>query len=362
MLVILGVLLIVPFFTSNYIIGVGITIFFFAYFGSCWNLIGGYGGQVSWCHSAFVAIGAYTSLLMYVYLGVSPLISIFVSILIALVGATIIGKVSFRYRGPFFSITTIAFGEIMRVALLYFNQFTGGSAGKTIPYTGEDYLNLQFFTNKPFYYLSLVCLVGIVLFSYHFSRSKMGYYLRAIKDDEDAAISVGIRTDRVKLRAFQLSAMFTAAVGVFYVFYLTYAQPDSICSNDFAVKIGATAIVGGVGTVLGPVAGAFLLIILIELGANIMGAIGGANIIYGIALVLTVKDKSLGRGAAADYPVHRFQSRRGINRTGKGTAHPFAGTQALDDGRIEPTLSGGNAGDITHPGLIGLLKKEVSLE
>lgn len=130
LLVLLGVLLIVPFFTSNYIIGVGITIFFFAYFGSCWNLIGGYGGQVSWCHSAFVAIGAYTSLLMYVYLGVSPLISIFVSILIALVGATIIGKVSFRYRGPFFSITTIAFGEIMRVALLYFNQFTGGSAGK----------------------------------------------------------------------------------------------------------------------------------------------------------------------------------------------------------------------------------------
>lgn len=78
MLVLLGVLLIVPFFTSNYIIGVGITIFFFAYFGSCWNLIGGYGEQVSWCHSAFVAIGAYTSLLMYVYLGVSPLISIFV--------------------------------------------------------------------------------------------------------------------------------------------------------------------------------------------------------------------------------------------------------------------------------------------
>lgn len=284
----LAVLLVVPLFTSNYIIGIGITVFFFACFGSCWNLISGYGGQVSWCHSAFVAIGAYTSLLMYVYLKISPLLSIFVSVLIALVCATVIGKISFRYRGPFFSITTIAFGEIVRVALLYFNQFTGGSAGKTIPYTGENYLNLQFLTNKPFYYISLTCLALILLFSYKFGQSKMGYYLRAIKGDEDAAISLGMRTDRIKLRAFQISAMLTAAVGTIYVFYLTYAQPDSTCSNDFAVKIGATAIVGGLGTVFGPVVGAFLLIVLIEIGANVMGAIGGANIVYGIALVLII--------------------------------------------------------------------------
>ena len=139
-------------------------------------------------------------MLMYVYLGVSPLISIFVSILIALVGATIIGKVSFRYRGPFFSITTIAFEKSCAWHCCILISY-GRIGRKNHSLYGEDYLNLQFFTNKPFYYLSLACLVGIMLFSYHFSRSKMGYYLRAIKDDEDAAISVGIRTDRVKLRA-----------------------------------------------------------------------------------------------------------------------------------------------------------------
>jgi len=281
--------LILPLFIqSNYIISVAVTCFLYSCFGVCWNMISGYGGQISWCHAVFVSIGAYTTILMNNKLGWSPFIAIPVSMAIALAVSTVIGKISFRYRGPFFSITTIAFAEIVRVLLMNFRDFTGGSAGITRPYLGASFWNLMFENDKPFYYISFVLLALVVFITYRFEKSKTGYYLKAIKGDEDAAISLGIKTSRVKLTAFQLSAVLTAAIGVFYAAFINYVQPNTVCGMDFSVKIGSVVIVGGLGTVWGSMVGAFILIPLIELANVILGAQGGSQLLYGLALIAVV--------------------------------------------------------------------------
>jgi branched-chain amino acid transport system permease protein len=284
----LAAVLLPIFVRSNYIISVGVTCFLFAAFGVCWNMISGYGGQISWCHAAFVSIGAYTAMIMYRMLGFSPLLSIPVSMAIAFVVATLIGSVSFRYRGPFFSITTIAFAEIVRILLLYFNDLTGGSAGLTMPFTGANALNLMFSNDTPHYYVSIGVLGLMVFITARLEKSKTGYYLKAIKGDEDAAISLGIDTRRTKLRTFQLSGILTAAAGAFYISFINFAQPNGIAGMDFSVRIGSVAIIGGSGTVWGPVVGAFILIPLIEIANASMGAQGGAQLLYGAALIAVV--------------------------------------------------------------------------
>ena len=291
-LVLLGlstIILLLPLFIqSNYIISVAVTCFLYSCFGVCWNMISGYGGQISWCHAVFVSIGAYTTILMNNRLGWSPFVAIPVSMAIALIASTGIGKISFRYRGPFFSITTIAFAEIVRVLLLNFRDFTGGSAGITRPYLGASLWHLMFENDTPFYYISFGLLALVVFITYQFEKSKTGYYLKAIKGDEDAAISLGINTSRIKLTAFQLSAVLTAAIGVFYASFINYVQPNTVCGMDFSVKIGSVVIVGGLGTVWGSMVGAFILIPLIELANVLLGAQGGSQLLYGLALIAVV--------------------------------------------------------------------------
>ena len=273
---------------SNYIITVAVTCFLFSCFGVCWNMISGYGGQISWCHAVFVSIGAYTTILMNNLAGWSPFVAIPVSMALSFIISTVIGKISFRYRGPFFSITTIAFAEIVRVLLLNFRDFTGGSAGITRPYIGASFWNLMFKNDTPFYYISFGLMAGVVYITYRFEKSKTGYYLKAIKGDEDAAISLGIDTSRIKLTAFQLSAVLTAVIGVFYGAFINYVQPNTICGMDFSVQIGSVVIVGGLGTVWGSMIGAFILIPLIELANILLGAQGGAQLLYGLALIFVV--------------------------------------------------------------------------
>ena len=287
--VLILIALVIPLFVrTNYTITVLVNCFAFGAFGLAWNLISGYGGQVSWCHSSFAAIGAYTSILAYDKLGISPFISLIPSIMIAYILATVIGSISFRYRGPFFSITTIALGEIVRVLLLYFVNFTGGSRGISVRYTAPSFWNLMFQNNTPCYYIMLAAVIGMIVISLSFERSKIGYYLRSINADEDAAIYLGINTGRVKLQAFQISAVLTAALGVLYGFFQTFIEPNTICSVDLSVKIGSVAIVGGVGTPWGAAIGAFVIILLTELATTVLGSSGGAQLMYGLALIIVV--------------------------------------------------------------------------
>ena len=286
------VLLLSPSFgLGSYGINVIVTCLVFASLGICWNLISGYAGQISWCHAAFLSVGGYTSIIFYQTFGWSPIFSLPIGMLISLVVATIIGNMTFRLRGTYFSIATIALSEIVRVILLFFRDITGGSLGIYVPYKVNQQFNLVFLNNTPFLYIMFGVLAVILLIANVFDHARIGYSLRAIKGDEDAAFSLGVSTFSSKLRAFQLSAMLTAAVGTIYAFFLTFIDPAGFCGLDMSVRIGMVAIIGGVGTLWGPVLGAFIVIPLIELAGTLMGQMGGTQLFYGVALVLVVMFK-----------------------------------------------------------------------
>lgn len=292
---ILGVILIallcllpIIFQLSNYIIGVLTTCFIFAALGLSWNIVAGYGGQISWCHAAFVSIGGYTAIILFNRFTISPFIGMLVAMAISYVFATIIGTATAKFRGSVFAITTIAFAELLRVILLNTSKLTGGAAGITLKFNRNlcGWQNIMFAENKPYYYLCFAVMLIAVALVTVFTKSKTGYYLSAIKGDQDAAQSLGINVQRIKLRSFQISAMMASAVGVVYCFYLSFADPYSTCGMDLSIKIGAVAILGGLGTVLGPVVGAFIIIPLIELSSQLLGASGGTQVFYGLALIL----------------------------------------------------------------------------
>ncbi|MGP8314719.1 branched-chain amino acid ABC transporter permease [Enterocloster aldenensis] len=290
--VLLAVAFLIPsIIKDNYIVSIILTCFLYGSFGMSWNVLGGFGGQISWCHSAFAAIGAYTALVFYNFFGISPLISMPIGVLLSYAFATLLGKVTLRYRGPFFAITTIAFAEILRVILLNLNSITGGSAGLYVRYNGEQPWNLVFSTDKPFYYIALVLMIIVLLVTKYVENSKMGYFLRAIKGDEDAAQSLGMDTPAVKLHAFQLSAAIISVAGMVYGCYMGYIEPQTMCGLDLSIKIGAVVIIGGVGSVWGPILGAFIVIPAIEFASAFMGnvgGVGGTQLFYGLILIIVV--------------------------------------------------------------------------
>lgn len=283
------ILAFIPLFTTgNYLINIMVNCMVFSIFGLAWNLIGGYGGQVSWCSAAFVAIGAYTNFILNVDHGISPFISLPLGALLSVLFATLIGYGTLRLRGAYFSIATIAFAESLRAAVQYFAGLTKGSAGIYVTYRGHNFWMLTFRNDTPFYFIFLALLVLAVVFCFLFTKAKVGYYLISIKGDEDAAESLGIETFKVKLRAFQISAILTSVAGAFYASFLTYISPVSTVSFDLSIKIGVVAIVGGIGTLWGPVVGAFVVIPLIEIVAKMLGQSGSGNVLYGLLLMIIV--------------------------------------------------------------------------
>ena len=274
-------------FNSFYIMSVLINCLLFASMGYAWNLISGYGGMVSICHAGFIAIGAYTCFLMYINFGISPILSMPIGILICYIFATIMGRITLKYRGPFFSISTIVFIELFRTMLMYFKDITNGSSGLVIPYSEPDPLNLLFPNNVPYYYIALVVLLLCMLVCWLFINSKSGYYLRTIKGDQDAAESLGIDAMRVKLRSFQVGAVMTSVIGAVYALFFTYIEPATICSMDLSIKICSIVIIGGIGTFFGPLIGAFVLIPLSEVALRVFPD-GGAQLFYGLGLIIII--------------------------------------------------------------------------
>ncbi len=284
--------LLVPWLThSRYFLHIFIMIFFFGYLATCWNILGGFTGQHSFGHAVFVGIGAYTSSLLFTHTGLSPWFGMWIGGFLAGLVGFFFGYLSFRYglKGPYFLLVTIAFAEVFVYIALNLRA-VGGSSGITIPLAGEAPFFFQFHGKMPYYYIIMLMLGLVVWISYLIQRSRMGYYLVAIRENEDAAQALGVNLMRYKLWATVISAFFSALGGTFYAQYILFIDPPSILGLGLSIEIVIYAIVGGIGTILGPMFGAFLLFPIAELTRSIFaGQTGGIHLMaYGLLLVVSV--------------------------------------------------------------------------
>ena len=256
------------FVDSPYALHLMITFFLAVIMGEAWNLIGGYGGQYSVGHAAYFGIGAYTVLILLQSKGVAPWWGIVPAVLLAVVVAAIVGSITFRLRGPYFVLASIAVAEIFRLTALNWKDLTNGAEGillSGVPPLVIGGREVVAFTSKvPYYYAGLALTVVVVLVTAWFQASKVGYYLQAIREDQDAANSLGIPLTLYKNVALMLSAFFTAFAGALYGLYVGFIDPQTAVGLDISVQIVLTAIIGGIGTIFGPVVGAALLVALSE--------------------------------------------------------------------------------------------------
>jgi len=290
---IVAVMVLVPhlFTFSSYVLHIFIMVFYFSYLSSCWNLLGGFAGQHSIGHSAFVGLGAYTSTFLFLKIGLNPWIGMVLGGVVAAMAGLFIGYLSFRYRlrGLYFVLVTIAFAEIL--AILFSNiRSLGGASGLVVPLKEESLLLFQFRSKVSYYYIILAMLTFIVLLSYLITRTRFGYYLIAIRENEEAARAVGIQVMDYKLLATSISAFLSAFGGTFYAQYTYFIDPPTVLGFGLSIEILIYPIVGGIGTILGPVIGASLLYPLAEFTRTILGAktTGVHLMVYGSILIFIV--------------------------------------------------------------------------
>lgn len=265
-----------------------ILIFLYAMLGQAWNILGGFAGQVSLGHAAFFGVGAYTSTMLLMHLGITPWIGMIAGGLVAVLISQIIGYPSFRLKGHYFVIATIVLAEIIHILFINW-RWVGGAVGLTLPLLRESFVNLQFHSsNVPYYYISLGLLAIIMVVTYLIDRTKPGYYFRAIKDDPDAARSLGINITNYKMYAMAISAFFTGVGGAFYAQFVLYIDPDSVLEFMLSVIVMLIPVLGGIGTLWGPVLGAFILIPLSEYTRVYLSGAGGALdlVVYGALIML----------------------------------------------------------------------------
>jgi branched-chain amino acid transport system permease protein len=255
-------------------------IYLFATLGLAWNLVGGYAGQLSLGHAAYFGAGAYGLALFTGKLGISPWLAVLAGVVVALACALLIGGVSFRLRGPYFVLATIAFAEVLRLIAKNLPGVTGGDVGVPVP--GLFHGNV----NRAFYWAAVVLTALAFATTVAISRARFGYYLMAIREDEDTALSVGIGAARNKLAALLISAALSALAGALYASLFIYIVPDQVLSIDVSNEIAIVAMLGGAGTVLGPIVGAVVLESAAELFKDIFKE--AHLLIYGVLLVVVV--------------------------------------------------------------------------
>ncbi len=256
------------FVESTYALHMMILIFINVIVGSSWNILGGYTGQYSVGHSAYFGVGAYTVMMLLQFRQVAPWWGIWAGSLAALTVAVIIGSICFRLRGPYFVLASIAVAEIFRVTALNLKDVTNGAEGILVteipPLVVGGKVITDWFSKVPFYYVGLVFALLIIGVTWGVKKSKLGYYFQAIREDQDAAHSLGINLTLYKNIALGLSAIFTALAGGLYGTYVGFIDPSTVLPLDLSVQIVMICIIGGIGTISGPVIGALVLVPLSE--------------------------------------------------------------------------------------------------
>jgi len=271
-----------------------ILLYLYAYLTTSWNLVGGFAGVLPLGHAAFVGIGAYTSTILYLQYGISPWLGMIVGGVLAAIVGIIIGLPTFKMRGAYFALATIAFGEGIRVMVEnidYLGPFNlNGPRGLQIPPLNVGLTNLMFTNKEPYYYIILVMLMAVLALTYSISRSKLGHYLNAGGEEPEAAMSLGVNVARCKLIAMAMSSFLTALAGTFYAQFTLFIHPKSVISLDLSFEIAFIALIGGRGSIAGPVLGALLLRPVGDFSRIYFGATlpGLHLIIFGSVLVLVM--------------------------------------------------------------------------
>lgn len=276
------------FFQLPYHRDLAIKILLYAMLAQAWNILAGYCGQISLGHAVFFGTGAYTSSVLQMTLGVNPWLGMIVGVALAVALSQAIGYPCFRLRGHYFAIATIAIGEIIHTLAINWD-FIGGARGLTLPIRKDSLAAFQFHGTKYlYYYIILAMTVVCFIVTSRIERARLGYYLRAIREDLDAAQSVGVPVAAYKLIAMAVSAGFMAAGGSFYAQYVLYLDPDSVFPLSLSILVCLLTVIGGTGTLWGPLVGSALMIPLSEFTRIKFGGTGSAVdlLIYGGLLTI----------------------------------------------------------------------------
>ncbi|MBV8133593.1 MAG: branched-chain amino acid ABC transporter permease [Alphaproteobacteria bacterium] len=281
--IVLGLPLAVP---NRFAIDIFIRVLLFAFIGVAWNLIGGYAKQLSLGHAAYFGLGGYTSTILQIRFGISPWIGMLAGGFVAMLASLPIGALCFRLRGPYFAIATIATAQVLMLFFLKFRDFAWGAEGTTLPNLGNAPLMMQFEAKAAYYYIALALLAIGLAITRRIEQSWIGYYLVAVGEDEDAAEAVGVDALRIKRYIYLISAFLTALAGTFYVQYIYFIDPNTAFSFNISVEAALVSIVGGIGTLWGPVVGTILLEATAALLQSWLGSSGGVQLtVYSLILI-----------------------------------------------------------------------------
>jgi len=263
----------------------------FAAMAQAWNIVGGLANQISLGHAAFFGIGAYTSTVLLLKFGISPWLGMFAGGALGAMAAFVIAIPTMRLQGHYFALATLAFGEVMRVIANVWTSLTGGPGGLSVPFVPPSFLAYSFKLLRPHAYIALAALIVVTAIFQAIRRGAMGYRLRAIRQNADAAEVIGIDTTRVKLFAAVISGALMAMLGTLYAQVAVFFDPDTVFGiASISIRVALIAIIGGVGTAAGPILGAFFIIPLEEIMNGLLSsrAAGLSQLVFGIILIAVI--------------------------------------------------------------------------